>query len=687
MSPSEDLNTNLIKSLTSVHLPPPPSGHHQHQEQRSPLAEYSTIPVIEPLRPKRTPVEAKKDHSIQINTVTPVQTKEAVSLQRDTHSIENTTEVALQSSKQMSGARSKRSSATSVDVVQPLTTPPHTVSRAESGGRLKKNKVQDTPTVTQGRPKRSAKDPLSPQYSSPSNFQPEKVVASARKVLKPPQPSFVQASKPLKRQVREQRSAQQQEQEQYPQQDQQLEEVELPSPSKMPKIICDSPQKPPYSYAVLIGMAILRGKNRKLTLSQIYHWISSTFKYYKMEDVGWQNSIRHNLSLNKAFIKTDKSIDGKGHYWEIVKGHEMQFYRNKHGKKVQTVIQPVPPPRQLKPAPLSASKSLSLDPPARSPSTSESDNSEDEHESSNTQTPKAQIRSTDTQFGYLDRTPLRKSNSAIGLQRFALPKVVVTDVDEVDVSINDSLIPRKKQQLKAVSTGNGQLTNIPQLEAPETSWAASALGERIIFGQVKPDSPEQLKPNLPLTSSFSCNTNYELSPLRRQETGPLLEPLTPGSRVASFATALNVQSSQSSVRTPLRNANSNSQNLPSGIMSANSHLLQFLRTPTAKTRTPNGNTNSILKKFWPSPSVMDDFYTSPSVPRNGEGSYHETLFGSPEKQPRRQLFQENSGTYDLFGVDICSVVQRAVDSCHENRLDSLVEKDGSSTDDDNDDDH
>ena len=63
----------------------------------------------------------------------------------------------------------------------------------------------------------------------------------------------------------------------------------------------DDGTKPPYSYATLIGMAILRNPARKLTLSAIYAWISDTFSYYSNTDSGWQDSIRHNLSLNKNF--------------------------------------------------------------------------------------------------------------------------------------------------------------------------------------------------------------------------------------------------------------------------------------------------------------------------------------------------------------------------------------------------
>lgn len=102
---------------------------------------------------------------------------------------------------------------------------------------------------------------------------------------------------------------------------------EIPEPDRMP-LVSDDGKKPPYSYAVLIGMAILRSPDRRLTLSQIYKWISDTFAHYKNKaEPGWQNSIRHNLSLNKAFYKQERPKDdpGKGNYWAIEPGKENMF--------------------------------------------------------------------------------------------------------------------------------------------------------------------------------------------------------------------------------------------------------------------------------------------------------------------------------------------------------------------------
>ena len=106
--------------------------------------------------------------------------------------------------------------------------------------------------------------------------------------------------------------------------------LQIPEPQDMP-LVDDNGSKPPYSYASLIGMSILRSPARRLTLAQIYKWISDTFSYYRASEAGWQNSIRHNLSLNKAFIKQERPKDdpGKGNYWAIEPGMEQQFIRDK----------------------------------------------------------------------------------------------------------------------------------------------------------------------------------------------------------------------------------------------------------------------------------------------------------------------------------------------------------------------
>ncbi|KRY39459.1 Forkhead box protein I1-ema [Trichinella spiralis] len=85
-------------------------------------------------------------------------------------------------------------------------------------------------------------------------------------------------------------------------------------------------EKPPYSYVALISLAIKSHPHRRMTVAEIYRYIENHFPYYNSlqgnAKRGWQNSIRHNLSLNTCFIKIPKEnllscSDRKGNYWTL----------------------------------------------------------------------------------------------------------------------------------------------------------------------------------------------------------------------------------------------------------------------------------------------------------------------------------------------------------------------------------
>ncbi|KAI8968213.1 fork head domain-containing protein, partial [Mycotypha africana] len=82
-------------------------------------------------------------------------------------------------------------------------------------------------------------------------------------------------------------------------------------------------RRPPFSYSSLIAQAILESEHERMTLRDIYSWITARYPaLYNAEDTGWQNTIRHNLSLNRCFKKIPKSDTngqhrGKGGYWTI----------------------------------------------------------------------------------------------------------------------------------------------------------------------------------------------------------------------------------------------------------------------------------------------------------------------------------------------------------------------------------
>ena len=168
--------------------------------------------------------------------------------------------------------------------------------------------------------------------------------------------------RPVKKQKKDDKKEDQKEDKKQRTEEEDLSAYQLAEPHEMPPI-SDDGSKPPYSYSGLIALALLRAPERHMSLSQIYQWVSDTFAYYRNSDASWHNSIRHNLSLHKAFIKQErpKNVPGKGNLWSVGRGMEWQFLKDKHSRRLLCkpefhprdvqdstepawVVTPVPPP-------------------------------------------------------------------------------------------------------------------------------------------------------------------------------------------------------------------------------------------------------------------------------------------------------------------------------------------------------
>lgn len=95
-------------------------------------------------------------------------------------------------------------------------------------------------------------------------------------------------------------------------------------------------QKPPYSYVALITMAIQASPEQRLPLSAIYGYIAQRFPYYRLSQKSWQNSVRHNLSLNECFLKVprrDGAEERKGNDWALDPAFQGMFERGNYRRR------------------------------------------------------------------------------------------------------------------------------------------------------------------------------------------------------------------------------------------------------------------------------------------------------------------------------------------------------------------
>ncbi|KAJ7385029.1 hypothetical protein OS493_018722 [Desmophyllum pertusum] len=83
--------------------------------------------------------------------------------------------------------------------------------------------------------------------------------------------------------------------------------------------------KPPHSYIALIATAILNSVGQKLTLTEINEYLVQHYAFFRGPYQGWKNSVRHNLSFNKCFVKILRDPArpwGKDNYWTVSSLHD-----------------------------------------------------------------------------------------------------------------------------------------------------------------------------------------------------------------------------------------------------------------------------------------------------------------------------------------------------------------------------
>lgn len=450
----------------------------------------------------------------------------------------------------------------------------------------------------------------------------------------------------------------------------------LPLPEEMPPINFTSDTKPPYSYATLIGMALLRSPERRLTLAEIYHWITENFKYYKKGDVGWQNSIRHNLSLNKAFEKTEKSKEKKGHFWQIVSGYEHNYCNIKEIKRGTSS---------------GTRRSSKLTEPSTPKSQSASNSDTDTHDDADEDDDEDDNDNDD----YIDR------DSHIVSSHFTNSESRKTDSNFLQTptsndqynhnQYNNPLLNRRNfnhiydkssKHHRTISDGLNSIT--------EFSMSLNASPIFVPF-DASPCVSGGTLGSSDFTSSFSCQSNFELSPMKLTEPdpiGPILEPMTPNR--SNHRVQLPSISKQLLLPIPTSNGSNNTNNIsilhPNASSASIKHStpLRYTNTPISSNilNIPHSNTS---KKLWASPSYLDDFYTSPIA--HGRKQTHQSLIhippssssqssrnhqqrhvssniqGSPIPSVKRRLNMMNNGysTNDIFGIDICTIQNNEYD--------------------------
>lgn len=640
------LDSNLLKSLNSVHLPPPPSSANQN-------IMYNRR-TNDPNRPQENEYHQSKDSSF----VTPL------------------------------FANKSNNPLTDISANPVLNTPPPSQLRNANiqtptlRGRDDKENHLISPPVHSNVPSSAAahhamnNGQQHPQQPQP---QPQQQFHHHQQPQPQPQPQQFHHQQPQRRQQ------QQQQQQQIPRGGNAAvgrgdtktvaenrptpPQFRIPEPHEMPPLVDDG-KKPPFSYATLIGMAILRSPKRKLTLAQIYQWINDTFEWYRNSKSGWQNSIRHNLSLNKAFKKQErpKSDPGKGNYWLVEAGCEHQFINVKavrrasthhpaastttttttttttgtgHNELTYSTFPAAATHTKSNSTSTSASAAAAAAAAAAMAASSTKNNSasiaDRQHEHSSTDEevndddaddytafppPPPLLPSNDANNNNTtsnngnngwnnEETPLKRCNTAIGLQHFS----------KTNFNVESPLTKRTASSM-------------------DSDFESSAFKRQRLFDDAPSWGAPQQNQNTPIIQESPGGHNY----ITGGGQGLILGPLKPSTMLPPPNSAQKMISPNTSLR--------NHRAMVKGLTSPSS--MEFEDTLGS-----------------PSTRKMYNYQQHAFMSSEDDDAISRAIFGSPDKrEARRRQYFEQSGVMgfdgaesvtDVFGVDVCDVVRRAIE--------------------------
>uniref|UniRef100_A0AC35FT37 Fork-head domain-containing protein n=1 Tax=Panagrolaimus sp. PS1159 TaxID=55785 RepID=A0AC35FT37_9BILA len=93
----------------------------------------------------------------------------------------------------------------------------------------------------------------------------------------------------------------------------------IKQPKREPEECKNGYCKPNYPYSCLISLALKNSTDGQLSVADIYSFVCENFPFFEYANPGWKNSIRHNLSLNKNFLKIEQDKNGarKSCLWQF----------------------------------------------------------------------------------------------------------------------------------------------------------------------------------------------------------------------------------------------------------------------------------------------------------------------------------------------------------------------------------